>query len=91
MKEPRMHTDESVPQSVTDFIKIPSHQESIQIGFTDQRVSPHAGLAPFIGFLHWHQLTKVLEKLLPHAPTSNHANNPTDTALGFVMGILSGA
>lgn len=84
-------TDESAPQTVTEFIKLSTGQQSIQIGFTEQRVSPHAGLAPFVAFLHWHRIGQVLSRLLPHAPKSNNATDPADTALGFVIGILMGA
>ena len=85
------HTDESVPQTVTEFIKLKTDQETIQIGFTDQKVSPHAGLAAFIGFLHWHHLPRLLAQSLPHAPTSNNALPPADIAVSFLIGILAGA
>lgn len=91
MKEQPKHTDVSAPQSVTGFIRLNTGRSAIQIGFTDQRVSPHAGLSAFIGFLHWHRLPKLLQGVLPHRPTSNNASPPTDTALGFVTGILAGA
>jgi len=91
MKKHPLHTDESAPQTVTEFIKLRTVQEAIQIGFTDQRVSPRAGLAAFVGFLHWHNLPGLLSKWLPHRPSSNNASEPSDTALGFVSGILAGA
>ena len=50
MKNNTKHTDESVPQTVTGFIKLSTGQKAIQIGFTRQRVSGHAGLATFAGF-----------------------------------------
>ena len=37
MKNNSKHTDESVPQTVTGFIKLSTGSEAIQIGFTDQR------------------------------------------------------
>src|SRR2546426_4078234 len=94
MKKHALQTDVSVPQRVTGFIKLPTAQEAIQIGFTDQRVSPRAGLAAFagfFGFLHWHNVPALLTKLLPHQPSSNNASAPSDTALGFIAGILAGA
>lgn len=91
MKKHALHTDVSVPQTVTDFIKLSTTEEAIQIGFTDQRVSPRAGLAAFAGFLHWHKVSALLAKWLPHRPTSNNASDPSDTALGFIVGILAGA
>src|SRR5882724_6403581 len=90
MKKHALHTDVSAPQSVTAFIKLPTAEEAIQIGFTDQRVSPRAGLAAFAGFLHWHKLPALLTKWLPHRPSSNNASRPSDTALGFIAGILAG-
>jgi hypothetical protein len=91
MKNPNQHADESAPQSVTGFIKLQNHGQTIQIGFTDQQVSPYAGLATFAGFLQWHRFGGVLAGLLPHRPRSNFALRPVDIALGFVAGLLTGA
>lgn len=91
MKTKPKHADASAPQSVTEFIKLPTGQEAIQIGFTDQRISPRAGLAPLVGFWHWHGLSVLLGRVLPHRPTSPNASRPADTALGFMAGIVAGA
>src|SRR3954469_11922357 len=91
MKRHPLHADVSVPQSVTEFIKLSTGRHSTQIGFSDQRISPHAGLAPFVAFLHWAKIPALLAAALPHAPTSNNASNPGDTALAFLVGILLGA
>ncbi len=91
MKKHSQHTDESVPQTVTGFIKLTTGQEAIQIGFTDQRVSGHAGLATFAGFLHWHRFGRQLARWLPHRRTSPNALSAADLALGFITGILAGA
>jgi hypothetical protein len=91
MKNNTKPTDESVPQTVTGFIKLATGQNSIQIGFTDQQVSPHAGLATFAGFLHWHRFGQRLADWLPHQRTSPNALPAADLALGFVLGILAGA
>ncbi len=91
MKPHTKHADESVPQSVTGFIRLPMGPQSMQIGFTDQQVSPRAGLAAFVGFLHWHQIPQLLRRVLPHAPTSPNASPPVETALGFLAGVVSGA
>jgi len=91
MKNKRKHADESVPQTVTEFIKLPTGQKAIQIGFTDQQVSAHAGLATFAGFLHWHRFGWQLTGWLPHRRTSPNALPAGDLALGFVVGILAGA
>lgn len=91
MKKTPKHTDVSAPQTVTEFIKLQTEGSAIQIGFTDQKVSPHAGLASFVGFLHWHRVGSLLEKVLPHAPRSNNASRPVDTAMSFLIGIIGGA
>jgi hypothetical protein len=83
--------DESVPQTVTEFIKLTTGQNAIQIGFTDQRVSAHAGLATFAGFLGWHHFGRRLADWLPHRRTSPKAIPAADLALGFMVGILAGA
>jgi len=91
MKNTNQHADVSAPQSVTGFIKLQNRGQTIQIGFTDQKVSPHAGLATFAGFLQWHRFGGLLCGLLPHRPKSNFALPPVDIALGFVAGMLAGA
>lgn len=91
MKKPSQHTDESVPQSVTEFIKVQTSSETIQIGFTDQKVSAHAGLATFAGFLHWHRLGPLLAQCLPQRRQRRDAMAPADLALGFMAGLLAGA
>jgi hypothetical protein len=83
-------TDVSVPQTVTGLIKIQTSQESIKIGFTDQKISPHAGLSVLAGFLHWHRFKSVLSAHLP-IRTSPNATPTGDLGLGFMVGILAGA
>ena len=90
MKNSTKHPDVSVPQTVTDFIKVHNGQETIQIGFTDQRISAHAGLSAFGSFLHWHDFKSVLRKFLPQR-TSPNATTTEDLGLGFMTGILAGA
>ena len=45
------HSGTSGHQTVTEFIKLKTPQETIQIGFTDQKVSGRAGLLTFAGYL----------------------------------------
>jgi Transposase DDE domain group 1 len=90
MKKQSTPTQESAHQTVTGFIKLPNGEETIQIGFTDQKVSGRAGLLTFAGFLHWHRFGERLAKLLP-ACTSNNQIPLADLALGFIAGILAGA
>jgi len=91
MKNTNKQADESVPQTVTEFIKLQNDGQSIQIGFTDQKVSPHAGLATFAGFLQWHRVMGLLTGILPHQPKSNYALKPAEIALGYLAGVLAGA
>jgi hypothetical protein len=90
MKKQTKHSDVSVPQTVTNFIKVHNGQETIQIGFTEQRISAHAGLSAFAGFLHWHRFRSVLKGFLPKR-TSPNARRVEDLGLSFMTGILSGA
>jgi hypothetical protein len=76
-------------QTVTEFIKLKTPQETIQIGFTDQKVSGRAGLLTFAGFLHWHRLSELLAKVLPH--DKSRGIPAADLALAFLTGILAGA
>jgi len=76
-------------QTVTEFIKLKTAQETIQIGFTDQKISGRAGLLTFAGFLHWHKFGQLLARVLPHTKTKGIP--VADLALGFLAGILAGA
>lgn len=64
---------------------------SIRISFTDQRLTAHGGMVVWSHFLHQKRFRTELGQRLPHAPTSPNAYAPTDTALGYVGGILAGA
>ena len=90
MKNTTKHPDVSGPQTVTSFIKAHNGKETIRIGFTRQRISPHAGLSAFGSFLHWHRFKELLRKHLPQR-TSPNARPSEDMALGFMTGILAGA
>jgi hypothetical protein len=63
----------------------------MRIGFTDQRLTAHGGLAVWTRFITERGLREQLRAVLPHAPTSPNAYDPCDTALGFIGGILCGA
>jgi DNA-directed RNA polymerase subunit N (RpoN/RPB10) len=74
-------------------LNIDTHQgsSSIRIGFTDQRLTAHGGLALWSQFLHQQNFRQQLQQALPHAPSSPNAFAPTDIALGYLGGVLSGA
>ena len=79
-------------QTVAPKIQFQSAHKSIQIGFTDQKLSPHAGTATFWSFLHGSGWIPLLEKCLPHPqPTSNNHIKPLCKGLGFIQGLLCGA
>src|SRR5713101_9068812 len=84
-------TDESAHQTVTEFIKLQTPEETIQIGFTDQRVSGRAGLLTFASFLHWHRFGQLLAEVLPRFKQRRRGYQPFEYALGFLAGILAGA
>ena len=65
--------------------------KSMRIGFTDQRLTAHGGLAVWTRYITERGLRVQLRSVLPHAPTSPNAYDPCDTALGFIGGILCGA
>jgi len=65
--------------------------KSIRIGFTDQRLTAHGGLAVWTRFITERGLRAQLRSVLPHEPSSPNAYDPCDTALGFIGGILCGA
>jgi hypothetical protein len=64
---------------------------SIRIGFTDQRLTAYGGMAVWSHFLRQKNLRQQLRQVLPHEPSSPNAYDPSDVALGFMGGILSGA
>lgn len=80
------------------FIEVSTEAESIRIGFTDQKISGRAGLSTFCGFLGWHGFGQILAGLLPSRETKAKAGDggrpaqpSSEIALGFIVGILSGA
>jgi Transposase DDE domain group 1 len=92
MKKRQSAGSNPVHQTVASSIKFKSAGQSIEIGFTDQQLSPHAGTATFWAFLRQSGWIELVEKSLPHAaPTSNNALSPVSKVLGFVQGLLCGA
>src|SRR5260370_10215006 len=84
-------TDESAHQTVPEFIKLQTPDETIQIGFTDQKVSGRAGLLTFASFLHWHRFGELLAAVLPPFKQPRRGYQPFEYALGFLAGILAWA
>jgi hypothetical protein len=84
-------TDEVANQTVRLDLGTKDGVKSMRIGFTDQRLTAHGGLAVWTRFITERGLREQLRSVLPHAPTSPNAYDPTDTALGFIGGVLCGA
>lgn len=81
-----------VHQTVASAIEFNCAGQSIQIEFTDQQLSPHAGSATFWAFLRQCGWIGLLEKCLPHPPPkSNNHLTPVSKVLGFIQGLLCGA
>lgn len=92
MKKPQSQGDDPNHQTVAEKIKFQSAGQSIQIEFTDQRLSPHAGTATFWSFLHGSGWRGLVTKSMPHRqPTSNNGLLPITKVLSFVQGLLCGA
>ncbi len=79
-------------QTVASKIQFEAATKSIQIEFTDQKLSPHAGTAACWSFLHGSGWIGLLKVCLPHPlPKSNNHLQPLCKALGFIQGLLCGA
>ena len=92
MKTTQLSGTRPVHQTVAGNIKFPSAGQSIEIGFTDQQLSPHAGTATFWAFLRQSGWIELLTRCLPQPlPQSNNALTPDSKVPGFVQGLLCGA
>ena len=58
-EQPRTHTD-SAHQTVTENIKLRIGKKSIQIGFTEQRLSPLAGMLSWTDYLFKKKVPELL-------------------------------
>src|SRR5471030_1717063 len=92
MKTYQSRDDSPLHQTVAEKLHFESGGQSIQIEFTDQQLSPHAGTATFWSFLHASGWRELVARSLPHpAPRSNNALSPLTKVLGFMQGLLCGA
>jgi hypothetical protein len=78
-------------QTVRINVSAENGPKSIQIGFTEQKLTPYAGLALMAQFQHQLGFRDALASALPHAPTSPNARAPVEHALGFMAGVFAGA
>jgi hypothetical protein len=92
MKHKQSSGTRPVHQTVAGEFEFKTSGKSIAIGFTDQRLSPHAGSATFWGWLRGGDWIGTLNKVLPHAlPLSNNHLLPIEKALAFIHGLLCDA
>jgi hypothetical protein len=92
MKTTQSSGTRPVHQTVAGGFNFKSGGKAIAVGFTDQRLSPHAGSATFWGWLHLSGWIKTLEAALPHAPAlSNNSLTALAKGLAFMHGLLCDA
>ena len=92
MKTTQSSGTRPVHQTVAGKFEVKGADKSITIGFTDQRLSPHAGSATFWGWLRPLDWCRQLAAALPQTlPTSNNHLLPVEKALAFMHGLLCDA
>lgn len=91
--KPRQSVDNRpLHQTVAEGFEFKSDGKAIAVGFTDQKLSAHAGSATFWAWLHGTDWRRVLQAQLPHRPpTSNNHLTPLEKALAFTHGLLGAA
>src|SRR2546427_423783 len=77
------HTGNPAHQTVTEFIRLKTPEQSIQIAFTDQKVSGRTELLSFAGVLHWHTFGQLLAGVLPHTKSRGIPVSIMPTRVGF--------
>lgn len=91
MKNTATASPEANHQTVPLKIETESGDKSMQMGFSNQRLTPHGGLVLMSSFQQKIGWRSHLAQALPHRPTSPNAYKPVDIALGFMAGVLTGA
>ena len=92
MKPKQSSGTRPVHQTVAGEFECRTSGKAIAIGFTDQRLSPHAGSATFWSWVRGADWTKTLGSVLPHTlPLSNNHLLPIEKALAFIHGVLCDA
>ena len=92
VKTKQQPDQKTVHPQVNSTMMLNNGRESIEIGFSDEKLSPHAGSATFWSFLRPSGFIEKLRERLPHQqPASNNHLSPLDKALSFIQGLLCGA
>lgn len=92
MKKNQSEDDGPLHQTVAEGFEFKVEGKSIAVGFTEQKLSAHAGSAVFWAWLHGTDWVRTLGAQLPHRrPTSNNHLTPLEKALAFTHGLLGAA
>jgi Transposase DDE domain group 1 len=92
MKNTQSKGDGPVHQTVAGEFEFKVGGKAMAIGFSEQRLSAHAGSATFWGWLRPTRWVESLGQALPHREsTSNNHLTALEKALAFVQGILCDA
>ena len=87
MKKNQSEGGSPLHQTVAEGFEFKLGGKSIAVEFTDQKLSAHAGSAPFWAWLHGAGWKVKLAEHLPHrAPASNNHLTALDKALAFTHG-----
>jgi len=89
MKKNQSQDDSPLHQTVAQGFEFKSGGKSIAVEFTEQKLSAHAGSAPFWAWLHGRDWSGKLATHLPHrvAASNNHLT-AVEKALAFTQGLL---
>ena len=86
MKKNQSKDESPLHQTVAEQIEFECGGKSIAVGFTEQKLSAHAGSATFWGWLHSTDWKRMLQVQLPHRqPTSNNHLTPVEKALAYLL------
>lgn len=92
MKKAQSQDGGPLHQTVAEGFEFKAGRKAIAVGFTDQKLSAHAGSAAFWAWLHGTAFVRLLRTHLPHrvAAAERHPR-PEEKALAFMHGLLAAA
>jgi DNA-directed RNA polymerase subunit N (RpoN/RPB10) len=91
MKNNNQASHEAIHQTVPLVVETKAGPQSMQMGFSNQRITAQGGLVLMSSFLAKIGWRARLAEAMPYQPTSPNAYAPVDIALGFLGGVLAGA